>query len=722
MNTVDIDRVLTELDALAAEDQHQSAPPRVQARVMAEWDERIAAAPSRALRWWNYAGLAALSAAVVLLAVGIRPTTRTNQVHTTGTSGSEIVLADGSRVEMRAESELSLGRAADGIRIRLARGSIIVHAAKQRSGYLYVQTKDVTVSVVGTVFFVDAEEEGSRVAVIEGEVQVRHGATEQNVGPGQQVLTGARFEPIPVRQEIAWSRRATELAHALQRASQIASAQPRPEFEVADVRASQPRADGRSALQMEGGGAVRGGRYEIHDATMVDLVRTAYGVEADAVVGGPSWLAVDRFDVVAKPWERTPLASINLMLQSLLADRFKLVVREDTRPMPAWVLSKGAGDPKLKPADSLGESSCRVADNNERLSCRNVTLDAFLARLRENPISTRLPVVNATGLEGSWDFDLNYTIVGGDFGFLISENNPVLNAIEKQLGLTLELQNIPQPVLIVESVNRTPTANAADVGTRLPPDPVEFEIASLRRCESVDPFGQRISPAGHVTTGCERLLTHIVVAWNLCPPGPSGPGCRHTDVVKGPSWLESKIVDIVAKAPIPIGGRLVFDPSYRTMLRNLLVDRFKMVTHYEDRITEVYTLVAAKPKLRKADPSSRAGCKSNGGAFLRTVITCQNVTMAQFAEHVSRYGVVNPSWRPVVDASGIQGTWDLTLTFGGRPARARPANADGVASDPTGVATLREAIEQQLGLKLEEARRPMPVFVIDHIEENPTEN
>ena len=82
-------------------------------------------------------------------------------------TGGGLVLSDGSQVEMRAQSELVLERADDGVRIRLNKGSVIVNAAKQH-GHLYVQTKDVTVSVVGTVFVVQAEEEGSRVAVIEG--------------------------------------------------------------------------------------------------------------------------------------------------------------------------------------------------------------------------------------------------------------------------------------------------------------------------------------------------------------------------------------------------------------------------------------------------------------------------------------------------------------------------------------------------------------------------
>jgi len=167
----------------------------------------------------------------------------------------------------------------------------------------------------------------------------------------------------------------------------------------------------------------------------------------------------------------------------------------------------------LKRADSSGDSACHNVDDNKRLSCRNLTMDAFVALLRAGHLTT-MPVVNLTGIEDSWDFDLDYTIAGGMQG--ISENSPILDAVDKQLGLKLELQNIPQPVLVVESVNRNPTPNAADIQKRLPPEPVEFEVASIRPCQSVDIFGGRSSPSGQVTTGCLSLGDHVVNAWNLC--------------------------------------------------------------------------------------------------------------------------------------------------------------------------------------------------------------
>jgi len=123
-------------------------------------------------------------------------------------TGGVIALEDGSHMEMHSESEVLLERANDGLRVRLRDGGIIVNAAKQGAGHLYVQTKDVMVSVLGTVFLVNAEEEGSRVAVIDGEVNVRQGASTTKLIRGEQVATNPLMEPQLVKEEISWSRNA----------------------------------------------------------------------------------------------------------------------------------------------------------------------------------------------------------------------------------------------------------------------------------------------------------------------------------------------------------------------------------------------------------------------------------------------------------------------------------------------------------------------------------
>src|ERR1051326_7070188 len=66
------------------------------------------------------------------------------------------------------------------------------------------------------------------------------------------------------------------------------------------------------------GGVLRGGRYDVRTASMVDLISTAYGIDRDKVQGGPSWLDTDRFDIAAKAPANTPPETVRLMLQSLL--------------------------------------------------------------------------------------------------------------------------------------------------------------------------------------------------------------------------------------------------------------------------------------------------------------------------------------------------------------------------------------------------------------------
>lgn len=102
------------------------------------------------------------------------------------------------------------------------------------------------------------------------------------------------------------------------------------------------------------GGVSRAGRHEIRRATMLDLIKTAYGVDPDTVFGGPSWLEWDRFDVVARAPVNTPPDTVRLMLQSLLADRFKLVLHKDTKPIDGFILIQSKGKHKLKVADGSG--------------------------------------------------------------------------------------------------------------------------------------------------------------------------------------------------------------------------------------------------------------------------------------------------------------------------------------------------------------------------------
>src|SRR5947209_4687504 len=132
--------------------------------------------------------------------------TEGERARTAGGSHAMLRLRDGSLVEMneRAEFGVSMGR--KNTTIQLARGNIIVQAAKRASGHLYVDAHDCRVSVTGTVFSVNAGMKGSRVSVIEGEVRVAEAGTEKVLHSGDQLTTSSALGTVPVRQEIAWSQ------------------------------------------------------------------------------------------------------------------------------------------------------------------------------------------------------------------------------------------------------------------------------------------------------------------------------------------------------------------------------------------------------------------------------------------------------------------------------------------------------------------------------------
>jgi len=146
--------------------------------------------------------------------------------------------------------------------------------------------------------------------------------------------------------------------------------------------------------------------------------------------------------------------------------------------------------------------------------------------------------------------------------------------------------------------------------------------------------------------------------------------------------------------------------------------------------------LADKPKMAKADPSNRTNFKEGpapGQPDLRNgvisrMVTIRNMTMAQFAEDLRRFagGYIRV---PVEDKTGLEGAYDFTVAFSPiqfvRPQGGRGDGAPGAgpeAADPNGALSLEDAINKQLGLKLEMRKRPMPVLVIDHIEEKPTDN
>lgn len=333
-------------------------------------------------------------------------------VRTTGEAGAVLALEDGSSVEMRSHSELSVERESDGLGIRLHAGSIIVSAAKQH-GHLYVKTKDVTVSVVGTVFLVNAETDGSRVGVIEGEVHVREGTRETSLRPGQQVSTSPRLVARPLKEEVAWSRNADALHKILDnfmRGMELTAGPLRPlgdtaaaagvaqdrvnagqSFEEASIRPCDPDNVPEAPAGARGGGAnslqMTPGRLHALCMTLATIVRHAYGYgpadleflnpggrnaglqltnvyglgveDGKRVRGGPDWVRNEHYTIDAVAADAADAASMmGPMIRSLLEKRFQLKAHIETEQIPAWSLTIASGGLKIKPvkADAVNAS------------------------------------------------------------------------------------------------------------------------------------------------------------------------------------------------------------------------------------------------------------------------------------------------------------------------------------------------------------------------------
>jgi uncharacterized protein (TIGR03435 family) len=512
-------------------------------------------------------------------------------------------------------------------------------------------------------------------------------------------------------------------------------------FDIADVHVS----DRQINVGMTGG-VLRAGRYELHNATMVDLIRTAYGVDSEKVMGGPNWLELDRYTVVAQAPASTSADNVKLMLRALLAERFKLAVHEDTRPLTVFAMTLASGKPKMTEASGSGPGGCQPqpppqpsepgAIGRQTAVCRGMTMAAF-AQLLPRAAGAYLPnpVVDLTGLQGAWDFEVSFTArpllaqAGAD-------GISLFDALEKQLGLKLELKTTPTSALVVDSVERKPTANSPEVAKVLPPPPPpEFEVATIKPTSPEQKgTNARIQPTGMVNVVGMPLKTLISLAWDL----------NSDELIDAPKWTETARFDLVARAfasttqtdqpPIEID-------TLRQMLRTFLIERFQIKTHVENREVSGYLLSAPKPRLTKADPSSRTRCTEgpaanaadprNRNPILSRLITCQNMTMAQFAERLQ--SLANGYVRvPALDATGLEGGWTFTVNFSpvgvfqglaGRGGEAGPVGGGAAlaASEPTGALSLPEALDRQLGLKLELQKRPLPVLVFDHIAEKPIE-
>jgi uncharacterized protein (TIGR03435 family) len=523
------------------------------------------------------------------------------------------------------------------------------------------------------------------------------------------------------------------------------SSTPPPHFDLADVHpspfANQPNTDIEYTP---------GGRFLARQATMVDLMAFAWNVDNNRILRGPAWLDFDRFDINARAPRGTSQDDFRLMLRALLADRLSLTTRADTKTLPAFVLTVAKGGVKMKPAAKSADGSdnhgCHSPDQPQNqtpgapsyniLDCQGIPVKELADDLRgwAGGYVTNT-VIDQTGLTGLYDFELKWT-GHGQLARAGTDGISFFDAVDKQLGLKLEAKAVPLPVIFVDAANEKPTPNAPGLDkASLAPPPVEFEVAVLKP-SAPDAKGENLgfnaSELNITNVPLQDLITWI---WNVDDQMLAG----------APKWLNQDRWDIRAKfthdpSAAARGQTEVTFDQLQASVKSLLIDRFGLQAHFEDRPADAYTLVAASPHMKKADPDNRTGCHNGPGPdgkdprianpILNRLLTCQNMTMAQFGD-ILRINASGYIHSPVLDKTGLTDAYDFTLSFSGiGQIQNAPKSADastgaasaGDAGAPNGAVSLLDAVQKQMGVKLVKEKRPVQMLVIDRINQKPTDN
>jgi uncharacterized protein (TIGR03435 family) len=247
-------------------------------------------------------------------------------------------------------------------------------------------------------------------------------------------------------------------------AAALAAQQPAPSFQVISIKANVSRS-------FPAGPEVRpGGSFIAMNATLDRVVRFAFDVPDYRLTGGPDWVRSDRFDIQANAGEEVSPDQMRRMVQALLAQRFQLAIRRESRQMSIYDLLLARNDKQLGrslrpsapdcaaptgPGQTLEEHRSANGGVASRRTCAPMaTLVAALSSALQSPVDDK------TGLTGLWDYELLFTGErrrGADPAAAARDTNeaPVLStAIQEQLGLKFEPSRGPVEVLVIDSVER----------------------------------------------------------------------------------------------------------------------------------------------------------------------------------------------------------------------------------------------------------------------------
>jgi uncharacterized protein (TIGR03435 family) len=286
-----------------------------------------------------------------------------------------------------------------------------------------------------------------------------------------------------------------------------------------------------------------------------------------------------------------------------------------------------------------------------------------------------------------------------------------------ELSFLAKLLLIATALQAVTSLGQTSAPSSPQAPTSAAASPSAFEVAAIKLNNS----GSGDSDSG---TNNGRFTATNVSLKNIMQYDAYGiPGSR---ILDGPKWLDSTKFDIQAKMDDSAADRLrTLSRDQRkletqAMFQQLLADRFKLVAHWETRELPVYALIVARkgPNLQPAkDPSEGPNISSNESRS-GYQLTAKGVTMPELAEALTQ-ALSRELGHNIIDKTEIKGRYELTLKWT-PDAGAAPATA-GVASSADSGPSIFTAVQEQLGLKLEPAKAPVKVLVIDHAE-MPSEN
>jgi uncharacterized protein (TIGR03435 family) len=230
-----------------------------------------------------------------------------------------------------------------------------------------------------------------------------------------------------------------------------------PRFEAAAIHPVSPAESGGSS-----GCRTTPGLMQCTNVTLKRCIAGAYDVGQDRVLGGPDWAGTDRFQIVARSDRPVGDKGLMAMLQTLLADRFKLALHRESRSMEAMVLEVERHGPK-KDGPKQDQPKIQSADpgstswNNmhDHLQATRITMDEFAGILSRD---LKLPVVDPTDLPGAYSFTLRWDpeVTRGleRDEAMAALRAEVAAAIARQMGLTLKFRKMPVEMLVIDGAEK----------------------------------------------------------------------------------------------------------------------------------------------------------------------------------------------------------------------------------------------------------------------------